>query len=207
MTPSGIKARGPFPPRSPTRPATLAVMRTRVFLPLLLLVVVPLAALSATPAAGQNGTALLTDVQAQNMGDFDRVTFTFEGGVPEILQADYFDGPAAEQPSGLLVFPPVAGPPRLQITMSNASGFDLSVDPVRPRLHGPEALQSQPPEGGRARAGPGLRSDAHLGLRAPGRRGPGDRPRHQQPDPSRRRHPARRRDRHRGALVHRLIVS
>ncbi len=115
-------------------------------MPLLLVLLVPLAALSATPAAGQNGTALLLEVQAQNMGDFDRVTFTFEGGVPEILQADYFDGPASNLPSGELVFPPVAGPPRLQITMSNASGVDLSVNPYVVVYTGPTRFSPNLPK-------------------------------------------------------------
>ena len=99
---------------------------------------VPLAAISATPGAAAGGIALLTNVQAQDMGAFDRVTFTFEGGNPVILQADYFDGPAAESPSGLLVTPGVAGPPRLQITMSNASAVDLSVNPFVETYTGPK---------------------------------------------------------------------
>ena len=121
-------------------------MRTRVFVPLLLVLLVPLAALSASPAGAANGIALLTDVQAQNMGDFDRVTFTFQDGVPEILQADYFDGPAAELPSGLLVSPPLAGPPRLALTMSNASSFDLSVDPAVPTYTGPKRFSPNLPK-------------------------------------------------------------
>ena len=80
--------------------ATLATMRTRVAVPMLMaLFAVPIAvttAGTATPATAAGGIALLTDVQAQDMGDFDRVTFTFEGGTPTILQADYFDGPALQ---------------------------------------------------------------------------------------------------------------
>jgi hypothetical protein len=112
-------------------------MRTRVFVPLLMALAVPLGAMAAAPVAAQTGIALLTDVQAQNMGDFDRVTFTFEGGTPTILKADYFDGPAALSPSGLLVSPPVAGPPRLQITMGGASGTDLTVNPPHDTYTGP----------------------------------------------------------------------
>jgi hypothetical protein len=107
---------------------------------------VPLGAISATPAVGQGGVALLTDVQAQDMGDFDRVTFTFEGGVPTILQADYFDGPAALQPSDQLLSPPLAGPPRLQITMSGASSFDTSVDPAVPSYTGPKRFSPNLPK-------------------------------------------------------------
>jgi hypothetical protein len=107
---------------------------------------VPLAAISATPAGAANGTALLTDVQAQDMGTFDRVTFTFRDGTPVILQAQYFDGPAAENPSGLLVTPPVAGPPRLQIIMSNASGFDFSAVPFVQVYFGPTRFSPNLPK-------------------------------------------------------------
>jgi hypothetical protein len=121
-------------------------MRTRVFLPLLMVLAVPLAAISATPAAAAGGIALLTDVQAQDMGGFDRVTFTFKEGTPVILLADYFDGPAAENPSGLLVTPAVAGPPRMQIIMSNASAVDLSVNPFVNTYTGPKRFSPNLPK-------------------------------------------------------------
>ena len=121
-------------------------MRTRTFVPVLMALAIPLGAISAVPAAGQVGVALLTDVQAQDMGDFDRVTFTFEGGVPTILEADYFDGPAALQPSDQLLSPPLAGPPRLQITMGGASSFDTSVDPAVPSYTGPKRFSPNLPK-------------------------------------------------------------
>ena len=121
-------------------------MRTRVFVPVLMVLAIPLGALSASPVAAQTGVALLTDVQAQDMGDFDRVTFTFEGGVPTILKADYFDGPATLSPSGLLVTPPVAGPPRLQITMGGAAGVDLSVNPPNNTYTGPQRFSPDLPK-------------------------------------------------------------
>lgn len=105
---------------------------------LMALFAVPIAGMTATPATAAGGVALLTNVQAQDMGDFDRVTFTFEDGTPTILHADYFDGPAAESPSGLLVTPAVAGPPRMQVTMGNASGVDLSVNPPNDTYTGPK---------------------------------------------------------------------
>ena len=111
---------------------------------------VPLAAISATPAGAHDrprgGIALLTNVQAQDMGTFDRVTFTFKTARPAILQADYFDGPARRTRAGLLVTPAVAGPPRLQITMSNASGVDLSVDPFVPTYTGPKRFSPNLPK-------------------------------------------------------------
>lgn len=107
---------------------------------------VPLAAISATPGAAAGGVALLTNVQAQDMGTFDRVTFTFTGGTPTILKADYFDGPAAESPSGLLVTPAVAGPPRFQITMGTASAVDLSVNPFVETYTGPKRFSPNLPK-------------------------------------------------------------
>jgi hypothetical protein len=121
-------------------------MRTRVFVPLLMALAVPLAAISATSAAGAGGAALLTDVQAQDMGDFDRVTFTFEGGVPTILKADYFDGPAVQSPSDLLVTPAVAGPPRLQITMGGASAIDMTMNPPNDTYTGPKRFSPNLPK-------------------------------------------------------------
>jgi hypothetical protein len=121
-------------------------MRTRVFVPLLMVLAVPFAAISAAPGGAAGGIAQLTNVQAQDIGDFDRVTFTFEGGVPTILHADYFDGPAAESPSGLLVTPAVAGPPRFQITMGNASAVDLSVNPPQDTYTGPKRFSPNLPK-------------------------------------------------------------
>ncbi len=113
---------------------------------LMALFAVPIAGMAATPATAAGGIALLTDVQAQDMGDFDRVTFTFEGGTPTILHADYFDGPAAESPSGLLVTPAVAGPPRMQITMGNAAAVDLSVNPPNDTYTGPKRFAPDLPK-------------------------------------------------------------
>ena len=95
---------------------------------------------SAAPAAGVSGTALLVSVEAEDLGTFDRVTFTFESGVPEILNFAYFAGPASENPSGEPVSPPVGGGSRILLTMSNASGFDLSVNPYVQVYTGPTRL-------------------------------------------------------------------
>ena len=85
------------------------------------------------------GVALLTDVQAQDVGDFDRVTFTFEGGVPTILDVPNTSrGPAAPAPtSHLLVDRPVGGAATAAVTMGGASSLDTSVDPAVDTYTGP----------------------------------------------------------------------
>jgi hypothetical protein len=95
---------------------------------------------SATPAAAASGVALLVSVQADDFGTFDRVTFTFEGGIPEILEFQYFSGPAVENPSGEPVSPPVGGGSKILLTLSNASGVDLSVSPFVVTYTGPKRL-------------------------------------------------------------------
>ena len=120
-------------------PCTLPRMRRRLVVPLLLLLVaVPVAIGSAAPSGAQDGIALLTDVRAENRGDFDRVTFVFDGGPPDILQAEYLSGPAIFNPQGEPVDPPVGGDARFIITMSGASGVDLSVDPFVVTYTGPQ---------------------------------------------------------------------
>ena len=71
----------------------------------------------------------------------DRVTFVFDNGTPEVLEATYFSGPAVENPSGELLQPPLLGVARFRITMSNASGVDLSVDPFVDTYLGPDRIQ------------------------------------------------------------------
>jgi len=94
---------------------------------------------SAGPAATETppGIALLTSVSAQDMGTFDRVTFTFEKGVPNILSATYEVGPAVFSPSGQPVVPPIAGSARLVITMTNAADEDLTSNPLVVTYPGP----------------------------------------------------------------------
>jgi hypothetical protein len=89
--------------------------------------------------------ALLTAVDVSDQGTFDRVTFTFEGGVPEVLQAAYFSGPVSLNPSGLPLEPPLIGDARLMLTLSNASGFDLTMDPVDDTFPGPDRIQPDLP--------------------------------------------------------------
>jgi hypothetical protein len=104
----------------------------------LLIATVPLASGGPPANAGTpTGIALLTSVTAQDMGTFDRVTFTFEKGTPTILSAIYQAGPAVFAPSDQPVVPPIAGPARLVITMGNAADEDLTTNPVVVTYPGP----------------------------------------------------------------------
>src|ERR1700687_5811930 len=58
--------------------------------------------------AAQPGPALLTAVDVQDMGTFDRVTFTFRttappSPLPVITRAEYVDRPVLADPSGIEV--------------------------------------------------------------------------------------------------------
>src|SRR5438067_618646 len=90
--------------------------------------------------AAAPGPALLTSVEVQDMGTFDRVTFHFRTSIcidapctppddpqPVIARAEFVDPPVLADPSGQPV--PVAGGAVLQLVMTNASGVNLSVDP------------------------------------------------------------------------------
>jgi hypothetical protein len=115
-------------------------MFKRIAFGIVLMLAVPSALIVAAPAseAAAPSIPLLTDVQVQDMGSFDRVTFVFSGPVaPGILQAEYIQGPAILSPKGEPVQPPIAGAARILITMSPASSFDLSVIPVVPTYTGP----------------------------------------------------------------------
>jgi hypothetical protein len=103
----------------------------------LLIATVPFASGAPPANAGPGGIALLTSVTAQDMGTFDRVTFTFDKGTPTILSAIYQAGPAVFAPSDQPVVPPIAGPARLVITMSNAADEDLTTNPVVVTYPGP----------------------------------------------------------------------
>jgi hypothetical protein len=102
---------------------------------------------SAAADAAVPGPALLTAVNAQDMGTFDRVTFTFRSGptdaLPVIARAEYVDPPVLADPSGLPV--DVTGNAVLKIVMSNASGIDLSVNPPETTYTGPTRIQPDLP--------------------------------------------------------------
>jgi hypothetical protein len=115
------------------------VRRALRSLAVVLLVAAATIVATAGPAAtgGPPAIALLTSVSAQDMGTFDRVTFTFEKGTPTILSATYEVGPAVFAPSGEAVVPPIAGVARLVITMSNAADEDLTTNPPDVTYPGP----------------------------------------------------------------------
>ncbi len=105
-----------------------------------LTLVVPATLVVAAPVseAAAPSIPLLTDVQVKDMGSFDRVTFLFSGPVaPDILQAQYIQGPAMLNPQGVPVQPPIVGAARILITMFPASSVDLTVDPAVPSYTGP----------------------------------------------------------------------
>jgi hypothetical protein len=102
---------------------------------------VALVTVAAAPApptlADAPAVALLTSVTAQNMGDFDRVTFTFDKGTPAISSAVWATGPATFIPSENPVSPPIAGTARLVVTMTNAADEDLTASPIVVTYPGP----------------------------------------------------------------------
>jgi hypothetical protein len=89
--------------------------------------------------------ALLNDVQVADLGTFDRITFVFQGGMPEVLDASYFTGPAIESPSGEPLAPPLLGDARFTVTMGNASGVDLSGPTFVQIYTGPDRIQPDLP--------------------------------------------------------------
>jgi hypothetical protein len=113
----------------------------------------------ATSGAGaaEPGPALLTGVSVQDMGTFDRVTFTFRTSIcidepctpppvnpqPVITRAEYVARPVLADPSGMEVA--VEGDAVLQLVMSNASGVDLSVNPPETTYTGPTRIRADAP--------------------------------------------------------------
>ena len=96
--------------------------------------------------AGAPSIPLLTAVEVEDMGSFDRVTFLFTGPVaPDILSAEYTSAPATLNPQGEPVDPPIVGAARFLITMFPASSFDLSVDPAVPSYTGPNRFSPDLP--------------------------------------------------------------
>jgi len=111
----------------------------------ILSVVAPWSTIGAV-AAGPT-PALLTAVDVQDLGTFDRVTFQFRSdpgdALPEISRADYMSRPVLADPSGMVV--DVDGNAVLQIVMSNASGTDLTVDPPVTTYTGPTRIRADLP--------------------------------------------------------------
>jgi hypothetical protein len=105
--------------------------------------------------AAEPGPALLTAVDVQDMGTFDRVTFSFRTSmcidspcnvvnpVPAITHAEYVSRPVLADASGMEV--PVAGNAVLRIAMSPASTVDGSVDPPVTTYAGATRIQPDLP--------------------------------------------------------------
>jgi hypothetical protein len=133
--------------------------RRRISAFLLSLVLATTVLLSSAPAGAVDpnlGPALLTGIEVQDLGTFDRVTLHFRTlvcidvceepvvtPVPEILRAQYVDRPIVENPSGLEVT--VEGGAVLQLVLSNASGFDQLSDPPAPSYTGPDRIVANLP--------------------------------------------------------------
>lgn len=84
------------------------------------------------PDAGADTTAFLTDVRVARQDGFDRIVWEFDDAAPGFL-ATFVDPPIRERPSDQIV--EVAGGAFLEITMSWATGFDLT---------GPEVVETYP---------------------------------------------------------------
>jgi hypothetical protein len=106
-------------------------------------------------AAPPSGPALLTAIEVQDMGTFDRVTFHFRTSVcidspcelhnpvPTIRRAEYVDRPILADPSGMEV--PVAGGAVLQLALGGASAIDAAANPPQPSYTGPTRIEANLP--------------------------------------------------------------
>jgi hypothetical protein len=107
-------------------------------------------------AATPNGPALLTAIDVQDLGTFDRVTFSFrtsvcidvcdepvQNPVPTIRRAEYVDRPILADASGMEV--PVAGGAVLQLVLGGASAFDAEGNPPQPSYTGPTRIEANLP--------------------------------------------------------------
>jgi hypothetical protein len=109
----------------------------------------------AAVAAPPSGPALLTAIDVQDMGTFDRVTFHFRTSVcidspcelhnpvPTIRRAEYVDRPILADASGMEV--PVAGGAVLQLVLGGASAFDAEGNPPQPSYTGPTRIEANLP--------------------------------------------------------------
>jgi hypothetical protein len=126
-------------------------MFKRLIFGTVLLLVVPVTLVVAAPVSGAADATppsipLLTAVQVQDMGSFDRVTFVFSGtAAPDILEARNGTGPAVLNPQGELVQPPISGATRIGITLSPASAYDFAASPPGPSYTGPQRLSPDLP--------------------------------------------------------------
>jgi hypothetical protein len=98
-------------------------------------------------AAAEPGPALLTAVEVQDLGTFDRVTFQFRSTpgstVPTITRAEYVSRPVLADASGMEL--PIDGAAVFRIAMSPASGTDVSVNPPETTYTGPTRIRADLP--------------------------------------------------------------
>ncbi|HEX5585989.1 MAG TPA: hypothetical protein VFZ17_01655 [Acidimicrobiia bacterium] len=143
-------------PTTPGRRGSRRILQAAAVVLTMVSVVAGAVVTAPTVSAASSGIALLTDVEAQDMGTFDRVTFFFRTSVcidvcsqpvsnplPGIASAEYVSRPILADPSGQVVG--VDGNAVIRIAMSNAAGVDLSVDPPVSTYTGPLRIRPDLP--------------------------------------------------------------
>lgn len=88
---------------------------------------------------GTGETAFLTDARLGRHEGFERLVLEFDEAAPE-YRIEYIDGPVIESPSGQEI--EVEGDTYLMVTMSPATGFDLSGDAPEDTYQGPDRFAS-----------------------------------------------------------------
>lgn len=88
---------------------------------------------------GTGETAFLTDARLGRHEGFERLVLEFDEAAPE-YRIEYIDGPVIESPSGQEI--EVEGDTYLMVTMSPATGFDLSGDAPEDTYQGPDRFGS-----------------------------------------------------------------
>lgn len=89
---------------------------------------------------GTGEIAFLTDVRLGEHEGFERLVFQFDEAAPE-YRIEYIDGPVTESPSGNEI--EVEGDTYLSVTLSPATGVDLSGDAPEETYPGPDRLASE----------------------------------------------------------------
>jgi hypothetical protein len=88
---------------------------------------------------GTGETAFLADVRLGRYEAFERLVLEFDEAVPE-YRIEYVEAPIVESPSGNVI--EVDGDAYLSLTMSPATGVDLSGDEPEETYEGPDRLTS-----------------------------------------------------------------
>ena len=103
----------------------------------------PLIGASTAPVSTpMQGHTQLTAIGAEDKGSFDRLTFTFQGGLPG-YGVEYINRPVQEDASGKTVI--VKGDNVIRIHMAGASAVDLSNGKVTPTYGGPKRFSPPTP--------------------------------------------------------------